>query len=343
MLRMTFPGFVFRALCKEGHDPSLLLANTGLNPEAFSDPRFLTELPPLRKFFLNALEVTDEPHLGVRLGRKFEAGFIGLPAYAAMNASTFDDALSVLARFFFLAFPAIRFSYREENDQLPPGEFSIRLRPELPLGDLAPFATVSALMGCEGLCKAILRTPNAVLRAELPIPKPDWWSAVEDQIDFPILFEAPDIRLYLPDQLLTTELPGADPLNHPRLVALCEKQAERARSDSAPLLKITRFLNEDDNLALPVSQIAAALGYSERSFRRHLERSGTSFRELANEIREQKARNLIANTSLPIQTIATRLGFDTPSNFSRSFKRWTGKSPTEFRLGRNRDDEPGQI
>ncbi|NJK33418.1 MAG: AraC family transcriptional regulator [Deltaproteobacteria bacterium] len=34
---------------------------------------------------------------------------------------------------------------------------------------------------------------------------------------------------------------------------------------------------------------------------------------------------------MPIKTIAHTLGFDTPSNFTRSFKHWTGTSPSAFR------------
>ncbi|UFP95179.1 AraC family transcriptional regulator [Gloeobacter morelensis] len=341
-LRMTYPGFVFRALSKEGHDLKRLLANTGLTEEVLSDPEFQTGLPPLRRFFLNAIEQTGEPHLGIRLAQQFEANFIGLPAYASMNASTFKDALAVLSRFFFLAFPAIEFTSPDKNAEVQPGEFAIRLRPKLPLGDISYFASVSALVACEGLCKAILRTPKAALRGEMSISQPEGWAHVEEQIGFPIRFQAPDIRLFLADVLLTRALPGADPLNHPRLLALCEQVAERARVETTPFSEVTSFLQEGQNLALPISQVAAALGYSERSLRRHLERSGTTFRKLTSEIREQRARGMLANTAIPIKTIAHDLGFDTPSNFARSFKRWAGTSPSAFRLARSAKDISGQ-
>ena len=82
-LRMTYPAFVFRVLAKEGHDVERLLANTGLTKDDLSDPEFRTGLPQLRRFILNAIEQTGEPHLGIRLARLFQASFIGLPAFAA--------------------------------------------------------------------------------------------------------------------------------------------------------------------------------------------------------------------------------------------------------------------
>lgn len=342
MLRMTYPGFVFRALSKEGYDPAKMLANTGLSAADFSDPKFLTELPPLRQFFLNAIEQTGEPHLGIRLAQQFEASFIGLPAYAAMNAATFSDALAVLNRFFFLAFPAIEFTFRDKDAATQPGEFAIRLRPKVPLGDISCFASTSALVGCERLCSAILRTSDPVLRAELSISKPEGWARVQGELGFPVRFEAQEIRLYLAEVLLNRVLPGADPLNHPRLLNLCEKVAEGLQAEETPVGKLTAFLQEGENLALSISQVAAALGYSERSLRRHLENSGTTFRQLTNAIRERRARGMLSNPAITIQTIAHELGFDTPSNFTRSFKRWTGLSPSAFRQTQNETDSSGQ-
>lgn len=342
LLRMTYPGFVFRLLCNEGHDFKVLLANTGLKEDLLSDPDFQTGWPPLRQLFLNALERTGDPHLGLRLAQKFEANFIGLPAYAAMNAPTFAEALKVMSRYFFLTFPAIEFTFPDTEAHLRPGECAILLRSNLPLGDIAYFASVSALIACEELCKAILRAPSVALRGEINISKPEGWADVEGQIGFPIRFDAPDIRLFLPEELLAKTLPGADPINHRRLSVLCEEVAERTRGQTTLLGQVVSFLEEKQNLALPLAQVAAQLGYSERGLRRQLERSGTSFRALTNEIRERRARAMLGNPVIPIKTIADELGFDTPSNFARSFKRWTGVAPSDFRLTLVAKDGSGQ-
>lgn len=334
-LQMTYPGFVFRTLAKEGYDVERLLADTGLTEAALADPQFHTGLPPLRRLFLNAIEATGDPHLAIRLARQFEASFIGLPAYAAMNAATFADALAVLRRFFFLTFPAIEFTFPDQEALVQTGEFAIRLRPRLSLGDISYFASVSALIACEGLCQAILRTPRPALRGELSIRKPEGWAAVEGAIGFPIRFEASEVRLFFPEVLLTQALPGADPLNHTRLLALCEEVAGRVSIQATPAHQVVSFLQEEQNLTLPFSRVAKALGYSERALRRHLEQSGTTFRKLTHEIRERRARDMLANTAIPIKVIADELGFDSPSNFARSFKRWTGASPSAFRRARN--------
>ena len=79
------------------------------------------------------------------------------------------------------------------------------------------------------------------------------------------------------------------------------------------------------------AEAAAALGYSERGLRRYLERSGTSYRKLTEQVLDRRAREMLANSALPIHVISHELGYETPSNFVRSFKRWTGETPKAFR------------
>ena len=80
-----------------------------------------------------------------------------------------------------------------------------------------------------------------------------------------------------------------------------------------------------------MADLALQLGYSERSLRRRLEAEGVTYREISDLVRESQARELLSSSSIPIQRIAHDLGFEKASNFSRSFKRWTGQSPREFR------------
>jgi AraC-like DNA-binding protein len=46
----------------------------------------------------------------------------------------------------------------------------------------------------------------------------------------------------------------------------------------------------------------------------------------------ERARNLLAATDAPLKEVADQLGFSEPSSFHRAFKRWTGETPTRYRL-----------
>jgi AraC-like DNA-binding protein len=176
----------------------------------------------------------------------------------------------------------------------------------------------------------------------MAVDKPSDWAGISAQIGFPIRFEAVETRLVFPEALHDRPLPGADPINHTRLLALCAKLTSEIPQDSTAASQVVSFLEADRKLGLSLSEAAASLGYSERSLRRQLARSDTSYRKLADQVAAGRARELLADTARPIQAIAFELGFDTPSNFARSFKRWTGKSPKAFRISQRVSSGSGQ-
>jgi AraC-like DNA-binding protein len=70
---------------------------------------------------------------------------------------------------------------------------------------------------------------------------------------------------------------------------------------------------------------------SERSLRRQLSDDGRCFRDLLAEARYAKARYLLKNTSLPIEDIASQIGYAESAAFIHAFRRWAGVTPGEFR------------
>ncbi|WP_168035051.1 AraC family transcriptional regulator [Falsiroseomonas selenitidurans] len=345
-LPMNYPGFVFRTLREEGYSEDELLKETGLEEAQLSDPHFRCGFQPLRRLLLNAIQQTGDPDLGARLALKFQPTYIGLPSYAAMNAARFDDGLEVLTKFFFLNFPAFEISVIHGQPGLQPGEAAIRLRSKFPFGDIEYFGISSAIVAINGLLKAMLRTDKAATRAEMTVGRPDNWPAVEAELGVVFRFEASENQIIFPEALLKRPLPGSDPLNHARLLSLCEQFVQEMEFETTPVTQVLAILETATTLTVPLRAVAAKLGYSERGLRRHLDRSGTSYRELVNQVRAKRAGALLSGTAQPIKAIAGALGFESPSNFARSFKDWTGLTPKAFRERAQTQtltrDEPGR-
>jgi len=328
---MNYLGFVFRTLGKDGYEVETLLAETGLTAKQLEDPDFRCDFWSARRFYNNAIALTNDPHLGLKLAQRFDINYIGLPAYSAMNAACLDEALAVLNRFLFLTFPAVEFTFPDGEVEPQTGEVAVRLCPKLEFGDITYFVFCSGLVICESICRQALRTPQGALRGELAITEPEGWGDIAPFLNFPVRFNAPEHRLFFPADLLHEPLPGADPINHKWLVGLCEQFAAEASFETTVDIQVVTFLKTYPNLSVSMSEVATALGYSERSLRRQLERCGVSFRRLMDQVRETRARWMLANTSKTVEAIAYELGFETSSNFARSFKRWTGVTPREFR------------
>ena len=60
------------------------------------------------------------------------------------------------------------------------------------------------------------------------------------------------------------------------------------------------------------------------------EMTGETFIESLTRIRMEKAKELLENTTLKNYEIAEKVGFSDPHNFGISFKKMTGKTPTEY-------------
>jgi AraC-like DNA-binding protein len=76
-----------------------------------------------------------------------------------------------------------------------------------------------------------------------------------------------------------------------------------------------------------VGRVAAATGYSVRTFQRRLDEEHASFSLLLEEVRRDLALAALATGDMKIGDIAGRLGYDQHSSFTRAVHRWTGTSP----------------
>jgi AraC-like DNA-binding protein len=70
---------------------------------------------------------------------------------------------------------------------------------------------------------------------------------------------------------------------------------------------------------------------SARTVQRRLAEAGTTYQRMVDETRRELALRFIQSAELPIAHIAFCLGFRDERSFRRSFRRWTGQSPTQAR------------
>lgn len=82
---------------------------------------------------------------------------------------------------------------------------------------------------------------------------------------------------------------------------------------------------------ISIETAARSLDLGVRTMQRKLEKEGIGFRQIVNEVRINRATELLAIPTKAISGIASDLGYDTANNFSRAFKNARGMSPTEYR------------
>lgn len=96
--------------------------------------------------------------------------------------------------------------------------------------------------------------------------------------------------------------------------------------------KAQAWMQEELEEPLSIQDIACKLGVSYSLFRRNFkEYSGVSPAHYLQDIRLQRARELLQTTSLSVKEIAYNLHFDSPEYFSSQFRKKVGLSPSKFR------------
>jgi AraC-like DNA-binding protein len=75
---------------------------------------------------------------------------------------------------------------------------------------------------------------------------------------------------------------------------------------------------------------ARALHQSASTLQRRLRREGTTYQRLLDATRRELALEYLKHGGHSLADITFLLGFADQSNFTRAFRRWTGKTPRQF-------------
>ena len=104
----------------------------------------------------------------------------------------------------------------------------------------------------------------------------------------------------------------------------------KARSHS--VLRVQEFIEGHLSRAISIRELTRLIDFSPSTLRREFHRAvAMSPYQWALRARMRRASQLLAMTTLRIKEIAAQVGFADAFQFSRTFKRWIGISPKEFR------------
>ncbi len=146
----------------------------------------------------------------------------------------------------------------------------------------------------------------------------------------PVVFDAPHTQIefdaaWLEEPLAAGEAQVRAALQHaarPADADVARSVGERAHSVAQALLMSGGLCEQ---------RIAAELGLHARSLRRRLAAEGLGVQTILDEVRDELARQLLAETLLPLPEIARALQYADASAFSRAFARRIGTPPGRWR------------
>ncbi len=80
-----------------------------------------------------------------------------------------------------------------------------------------------------------------------------------------------------------------------------------------------------------LSSIGRSLGMSRRTLQRRLSERGVTFGQVLDSVRRDAAMSAITRPGASVYEVALSCGYDDVKALRRAFRRWTGRSPSEYR------------
>ncbi|MET0341552.1 MAG: AraC family transcriptional regulator ligand-binding domain-containing protein [Polyangiales bacterium] len=164
------------------------------------------------------------------------------------------------------------------------------------------------------------------VEVRLPRPCPTTRERYEKFFGAPVVFDAPHFQMVYALDALRKPMKEDAPLHPASPVA-----ALTARAGNALAVQIRTHLLARLAEGVPLlPSVARKLGLSARTLRRRLAEVRSSYAELVDEARRERALSLAARAELDVGRLAELTGFTDASAFARAFRRWTGQRPREY-------------
>ena len=319
-----------RLLCAElrrrGFSEAEITAGTRLDWAVLhSDNRFLS-FEQFRRLVAHALTLSDCPWLGLEVGINAQLSMHGALGQAVAACNGVAEALLLCQRYMPLR-------QRIFGIAIATGELaSITAIEEINVPDVREFMLGYLAATLMRLMEAVTGQPlKNDFTMEWPFPEPVWASEYQ-RLAAHNTFGHAQLRGLVVASLLQRPSLSADPEALRIAERECERQLKIQQQGGTLTQRIQFRLASCNGIYPSIIEMATEENVSSRTLIRHLRDEGTTYQQLLDTVREELACWLLLKTDLSVEAIAERLGYEDTSNYSRTFRRWTGMTPREFRL-----------
>lgn len=302
-----------------------LLSNTVLS-DTIVEPELTLGASEMDRLCTNAISLSDDPQFGLRLGSNINVWSQGIFGYALMTSSTVEDALKLLIRYSRAIMPSVHIKLEQRD-----GMMDVLLDAEqLPLA-LERFY-------CEVLFAAIIHSGSYLIGDQTAAPELELSYAPPNALKQYHQIFGPNIRfsgnrcaLSFAEPTLGIAISTANPVVQDIFRRECDRLSALENHHGRLSERVQQILFRAGSDFPTAAIMSQQLHMSERTLQRRLAREGRRYQQILDEVRYRLANEYLSGTNLPVSEIAYLLGFSDTTNFRRSFKRWSGTTPSMIR------------
>ena len=318
-------GAIWKQLEGYGIDPEPLFREEGVDPEAMFDQGARVSMEKYQRLDMRAAELSGDPSFGLRSADYARPAHLGALGFAWLASSSLRTAFQRLCRYARVIQDKLDISLTEDKEY-----FSVSIEAHMPLLDehLRENGQLAVLVK---FCRIIAGRNFNPAKLKLKQAEPDEPGDYYEMFRCPIEFNSDHTVIVIHLEDIDKRLTGSnDELARLNEHIVVKYLAYRGKKDIVNRVK-AEIIDELGSGGVNETSVASALHTTPRNLHRKLQAKNTSFKTLLTEIRQDLAKQYIQDRTKTLTEISFLLGFSEVSSFSRAYKGWTGKPPSEER------------
>ncbi|CAI8893620.1 AraC family transcriptional regulator [Pseudomonas serbica] len=310
-----------------GRDPAIALQGSEITAEMLTDLTRKIKIVDEYVVYRNVNALFPDRNITLEIGLNARVSVYGLLGYSLLTANTLRDALRVASEFPALIANGFNLTLEENGGKA------------MLIFNGYSGATDLKVSYAELAISSFKRSCSDILEQDFPIEEVTFEGAVspshaalcENYLGCKVSYNQPKNLLVFDSALLDELLPMRDAVSHLEVTDACRRQNREYAAEREWLHRVKLLLEKDLQNPLPLEEVAHHMHCSARTLRRQLNVFKTSYRQILDEVRFEKAKLMLKEGKLHTDQIAESLGFCDGAGFRRAFQRWSGLAPGAYK------------
>jgi len=311
----------------ESYDVDVVPILVQAGVERFMDPDGVERVTigSVHQFIQLAQAATGDPCFGLDYGKFIRPTTFGALGIALLSSTDLADFCTRLCRYYEFIATNHSLSFESAN-----GQAWVEIKSEI--HNLEPDVSRSII---NAIISMMLKFIHEIVDHQYAPPRIEMIATKIEGTDqryiesfgTTVIFSANKNALYFDQKALHTPLPARDRGLARSNEELVEKYLEKVKKDDLSFQVYDALLQALPSGNVSKATMADRFAMSLTAFHNHLLKAGTSFQKLLDEARRELAE-MYFEKNMSITDVAYMLGYSDSSNFTRAYKRWTGKAPS---------------